>query len=50
MNKAAQALGRLAKGKRKVYSPEEIAIRTERIKAARKQFLAREAEAKQQNK
>jgi hypothetical protein len=29
---AAQALGRMAKGKPKNYSPEEIAKRTERIR------------------
>jgi hypothetical protein len=31
MNKAAQQLGRLAAGKPKVFSPAEIAKRTERI-------------------
>lgn len=34
MNKAAQALGRLAKGKPKNYSAKEIARRTARLKAA----------------
>jgi hypothetical protein len=32
MNKAAQALGRLAKGKPKKFSPAEIKRRTERLK------------------
>lgn len=36
MNKAAQSLGRLAKGKPKNYSPDEIKARTERLAKARK--------------
>ncbi len=35
MNKAAQALGRMGKGKKKTYSPEQIAVLTERLAAAR---------------
>lgn len=36
MNKAAQALGRMAKGKPKKYSAEEIKRRAERLAVARK--------------
>jgi hypothetical protein len=36
MNKAAQQLGRLARGKPKHYSPAEIKKRTERLAKARK--------------
>lgn len=39
-NPAAVALGRLAKGVSKTFSPEEIALRVERIKAARLQRWA----------
>ena len=35
VNRAAQQLGRLARGVPKKYSPEEIAIRTERMKEAK---------------
>jgi hypothetical protein len=35
MNRAAQALGRLAKGVPKLYSPDEIEARTQRLIAAR---------------
>jgi len=34
-NQAAQALGRLAAGKKKTYTAEEIAARTARLAAAR---------------
>ena len=36
MNKAAQSLGRLAKGKPKKYSQAEIKARTKRLAEARK--------------
>jgi hypothetical protein len=36
MNKAAQQLGRLARGKPKRYSPAEIKKRTKRLAEARK--------------
>jgi len=42
MNKAAQALGRLARGVRKQFSEEELARRTERIRAAGKLRWAKE--------
>lgn len=35
MNRAAQALGRRAKGVPKSYSPEELQARTERLAEAR---------------
>lgn len=35
MNKAAQSLGRLAKGRPKTFTPAELAIRKERLSAAR---------------
>ncbi len=35
MNRAARALGRMAKGKPKHYSKAEIVIRTARLKLAR---------------
>jgi hypothetical protein len=41
MNRAAQSLGRRAKGVPKRFSAEELAKRTERIKAARREFLAK---------
>jgi hypothetical protein len=41
MNRAAQTLGRRAKGVPKRFSVEELAKRTERIKAARREFLAK---------
>lgn len=40
-NKAAQALGRLARGKPKNYSREERERRTRRIVEARRKFLAK---------
>jgi hypothetical protein len=41
MNRAAQKLGRLARGKPKQYSPAEIKKRTKRLAAARKKRWAR---------
>ena len=35
MNRAAQALGRLARGIPKTYSPSELAARTKRLSEAR---------------
>jgi len=35
VNRAAQALGRMAKGVPKIYSAEQIAERTKRLAAAR---------------
>jgi DNA-binding Xre family transcriptional regulator len=43
MNRAAQALGRRAKGVPKKFSKEELAKRTERILTARKQSLEAKA-------
>lgn len=40
-SQAASILGKMAAGKPKKYSKTEIAIRTERIKAARKEHLLR---------
>lgn len=39
MNKAAQQLGRLAAGKPKNYSAEELAKRSARLVKARKEYL-----------
>lgn len=47
-NKAAQALGRLAAGKPKTYSPEEIAKRTKRLEEARKRRLEQQKKERQQ--
>jgi hypothetical protein len=47
MNRAAQALGRRAKGVPKNFSQEELAKRTARILTARKQSLAK-AKAKRE--
>jgi hypothetical protein len=41
MNRAAQALGRRARGVPKRFSKEELAKRTERIVKARAEFLAK---------
>jgi hypothetical protein len=41
MNKAAQQLGRLARGKEKHYSPAEIKKRTKRLAEARKKRWAK---------
>jgi hypothetical protein len=46
MNRAAQALGRRAKGVPKKFSAEELAKRTARIVEARKQWLAAKAKPK----
>jgi hypothetical protein len=41
MNRAAQQLGKLARGKEKHYSPAEIKKRTKRLAEARKKRWAR---------
>lgn len=44
MNRAAQSLGRRAKGVPKNYSPEEIAVRTQRLADARHKRWMRKAD------
>jgi len=48
MNKNAQALGRLNRGKPKRYSAEELARRTERLIAGRRAYAVKQREQKQQ--
>jgi hypothetical protein len=49
MNKAAQALGRLARGKPKNFSPEEIAKRTARIQAVNERKRQKTQDGKTQD-
>jgi len=48
LNKNAQALGRLNRGKPKRYSAEELAKRTERLIAGRRAYAVKQREQKQQ--
>jgi len=50
LNKNAQALGRLNRGKPKRYSAEELAKRTERLIAGRRAYAVRQREQREQTK
>jgi hypothetical protein len=50
LNKAAQTLGRMGRGKPKQYSAEEIAKRTERLIAGRRAYAVRQREQRDQTK
>jgi hypothetical protein len=50
VNKAAQTLGRMGRGKPKSYSAEELAKRTERLIAGRRAYAVRQREQRDQTK
>ena len=45
MNKSASELGKLAAGKPKHYSKEELVLRTKRLHAGQKKYLLKKKEA-----